>query len=452
MPVAMEADIYLKNLPHLDSHEAFSRLSVIGSAVSGRGAATLAARLGAKVTLLERDLNRISPELKDFLDERSIELVVGDHKPGDLADADLIVLSPGVQAEKIRALLPEKKRLQPGLIISELELAWRYSDAPVLAVTGTNGKTTTATLAARMLEVSGHRVFLGGNIGTPLSEYVLGRMDGEEKADVLVLEVSSFQLQSCYSFKPKAAVFLNFSPNHLDWHQDMQEYLSAKLNIFEGQSKDDLAVLSEDLWRDIEASMPGKGQVVFFNPSHACRFAAPFMLGRHNHGNIEAAFLAAGRFGLDEEKVRAMMKDFHGLPHRLEYMGETSGVHFINDSKSTSVESLRAALEAMEWPVHLLAGGVFKGGNLRSLLPLMSDKVSSVGLFGGSREIFEEAWAEAGTLLWAETLEEACQAAFERARPGEVILLSPATASFDLYSDYKARGNDFKRIFEILSR
>lgn len=424
---------------------------VVGSAVSGLSAAKLLRALGASVRLLERDAERLGQEVLAELEKLGLDVRLGEHRVEDFQGADLVVLSPGIQAAKIRPLLPEDKALEPDFIMSELELAWTFSDAPVLAVTGTNGKTTTVTLAAEMLRASGYNVFLGGNIGTPLSDYVLSRLNGAPRVDVLVLEVSSFQLQNCLNFSPEVAVLINFSPNHLDWHTDMDEYLAAKLNLFARQRPLDLALLPREFYQNLPEGIPGQARIEFLEDVSLDGLEAPRLPGPHNRANILAAYAAASYFGLNEQAVRAMLAHFRGLPNRQEYVGEIRGVAFVNDSKATTVDSLRAALEAMDRPVRLLAGGVFKGGDLSSLLPLLREKVRQVGLFGASREVFEEAWAGQVPMMWSKDLETAVRALFEQAREHEVILLSPATASFDLYKDYKARGDDFRRIFEVLS-
>jgi UDP-N-acetylmuramoylalanine--D-glutamate ligase len=327
---------------------------------------------------------------------------------------------------------------EPPEMLAELELAARYVTEPVVAVTGTNGKTTTVTLMDHLLRATGRKTFLGGNIGTPLSEYVLG----EDKADVLVLEVSSFQLQGCRTFRPWVACLLNFSPNHLDYHKDMEEYLQAKLRLFANQQEEDLALFPEELRPLVEERAPTLARVVYFEPRR--RFHVANLLGEHNRANVEAAYQAARYFGLTECEAQLSLNEFRPLPHRLEPVAELDGVLYVNDSKATTTEALRAALESFDRPVRLLAGGVWKGGDLEALLPLVRERVRSVGLFGMSREIFEGAWQGAVEMFWEPDLRTALARHRAAAEPGDVVLLSPATASFDQYSDYKARGDDFK--------
>ena len=333
---------------------------VVGAGSSGRAAVRLLAFLGARVRMLERDASRLDGSFVSLARELGVEIVSGDHEAAQFRNADLVILSPGIPAARIQPLLPEGRSVE---LMAELELASRCVTEPILAVTGTNGKTTTVNLCAAMLQASGRKVFLGGNIGTPLSEYVLST----DKADVLVLEVSSFQLQTCSTFKPWAAVLINFSPNHLDWHADMEEYLTAKLNLFANQDEDDLAVFPSSLRQLVEERRPTRARIVYFGPER--RFLCPGLPGEHNLANMEAAYQACRHFGVTESEAQRALGGMKGLPHRIERVGEVRGVLFVNDSKATTVDSLEAALKSFDRPIRLLAGGVFKGGDLKILLP-----------------------------------------------------------------------------------
>lgn len=409
---------------------------VVGAGASGEAAAALLCKKGARVRLLERNANAVGPRLKAAAEAAGFTLVVGPHEVAHFAGAELVALSPGVPERVLRPLL-EAAGNPP--VMAEMELAFRFVDAPVLAVTGSSGKTTTATAAAAMLREAGKKVFLGGNIGTPLSAYVAA----EEKADVLVLEASSFQLTGCDAFRPQAAVLLNITPNHLDWHADMREYVDAKFALFARQTPEDLAVFGPGL-DDEMAARAVAARIERF--SITGRFAKTPLLGAHNQANLEAAYQAAKEFGVTEDDARRAAAAFTPLAHRLELVGEWDGVAYVNDSKCTTVDAMKAALESMTRPALLLAGGVFKGGDLASLAPLLREKAKAVGLFGASREEFERAWKGCAPLSWAPTLEEAVRGLRAKAEKGDVILLAPATASFDLYENYIARGEDFKRI------
>ncbi len=415
---------------------------VVGAGASGRAAARLLARLGAWVRLVEKNPAAVPADFREAAASRGIEIVTGGHAPGHFAGADLVVVSPGVS----RASLAPYLSACPGVqILAELELASWFVSAPMVAVTGTNGKTTTVMLISHLLKASGLSVFTGGNIGTPLSEYVLAG----EAADVCVLEASSFQLQGVATFRPHVAVLLNFSANHLDWHADMDEYLAAKLKIFAMQGTSDLALVPEELSYLLAGREFTKARIETFAPSD--RFRCPRLLGRHNQADMEAAYAACRPFGVTEEAAKKAFFDFAPAPHRLQVVGEKRGVVFVDDSKGTTVTAMRAAIESFDRPVWLLAGGVFKGGDLAGLVPLLRQRVKGVGLFGQSREIFEQAWAGAVPLSWSPTLRQAVEKLYAKAAPGEVVLLSPATSSFDLYSDYKARGRDFQAIFATLA-
>ncbi len=263
--------------------------AVVGAGRSGRAAALLCAALGARVRLLEKQPEKLAPEFLAQAETAGIALVGGEHTAGHFAGVDLVVMSPGVPVVGIRPLLGEGVE-----VLGELELSSRCVSKPVLAITGTSGKTTTTSLAAAMLEHVGRKVFLGGNIGAPLAEYVLS----EEQADILVLEVSSFQLQTCVHFKPWVAMLLNFTPNHLDYHADMQEYLEAKLRIFARQDEGDHAILPRAQQAELGPLVPGQARRVWYAPKD--RFFSEYLPGAHNQSNMEAAYQAVRGFGVTE--------------------------------------------------------------------------------------------------------------------------------------------------------
>lgn len=404
---------------------------VVGAGRSGLAAGRLLSRLGASVRLLEKDPARVA----DLPESAQWDVVTGEHDAAHFADAQIVVLSPGIPRTRIAPLLSAGVQL-----VSELELASWFVTEPVVAITGTNGKTTTTTLISRILERNGKTVFTGGNIGTPLSEYLLDH----DQADVVVLEVSSFQLQNSPSFRPRVALLLNFSPNHLDYHATMDEYLDAKLSMFAHMGPDDLAIVPLSMKEELEGRAFTPARRVYFVASE--RFDCPGLPGAHNRENMEAAYLACRFFGLSQDEVQHGIDGFSSLPHRLEAVAEHAGIVFVDDSKSTTIDSLGAALRSQDRPVRLLAGGVFKGGDLGAILPLVRERVRGVYLFGRSREVFEAAWAGAGVdMTWDATLEDAVFRAADEAKAGECLLLSPATASFDLFANYKERGKAFQR-------
>ena len=412
---------------------------VVGTGRSGLAAARLLTVLGCQVRVADSN-EAVTPERLGELKD-TVELVTGPHKKEHFADADMIVLSPGVPVRKLAHAL---EGIPARTIVAELELASWFIEAPVLAVTGTNGKTTTTTLISHILEHAGKKVFTGGNIGTPLCQYLLD----SEPADVLVLEVSSFQLQNVRLFRPHVGLLLNFSANHLDYHADMEEYLQAKLNLFGQQDDQDTAILPLWMKPELEERHIGKGRRVYFEPQDL--FEAPHLPGAHNRANITAAWLAVREFGVTEAQAAEAIRVFKPLSHRQEPVAEKNGVLFVDDSKATNLDAVIAAIQSFERPVRLLLGGVFKGGDVSTLLPAFQDRVVQVGLFGAGRDAFEGPLKDSIDLFWEENLDKAVHRLAADAKPGDVVLLSPATASFDAYKSYADRGDHFRRIVEGL--
>lgn len=416
---------------------------VVGSGASGEAAVRLLLALGARVRLVDKDKSHISDSLLSALSDSKSEICTGDHNAAQFAGAQLVVVSPGVPLPSIlpsiEALESEYPQTQSPKVIGELELALFFVKTPLIAVTGTSGKTTTVSLITAMLEQAGKKVFLGGNIGTPLSTFVLS----EECADICVLECSSFQLQTAKSIHPKVAILLNLTENHLDQHNDMKEYVDAKLNIFANQTKEDLAILSSDLVSLYEEHA-FSARVVTFTHTHI--FTHSKLIGAHNDANANAAFLACQEFGVTKEDAAIAVENFSPIRHRLEMVDTVNGICFVNDSKGTTVEALRVALESFTAPVWLLAGGKFKGGDLDSLKPLLKERVKEVALFGASRHYFEQSWQGVVPISYHETMTEVFSLIWEKAKEGDVVLLSPATASYDQYKNYLERGDHFCRL------
>ncbi|WP_272699307.1 UDP-N-acetylmuramoyl-L-alanine--D-glutamate ligase [Desulfovibrio sp. Fe33] len=412
---------------------------VVGTGKSGLAAARLLDALGAKVRVVDRD-EKIGADKLGKLADR-VELVTGPHEKAHFADADLVVFSPGVP---VRKLAPVLEGLPPENLLSELEFASWFIEAPILAVTGSNGKTTTTTLISAILKKAGRKVFTGGNIGVPLCEYLLDM----EPADIIILEVSSFQLQNCRKFKPHVGLFLNFSANHLDYHADMDEYLDAKLHMFSRMTADDTALLHDSLHPLLDGRAFTDARVEWFGPTE--RFEAPHLMGEHNRSNVEAAWRAVSLFGVTEEEAAEAIRDFRPLAHRIEPVAEKNGVLYVNDSKATTLDAVQAAVHAFERPVRVLMGGVWKGGDVKAFAEAIEGRVAAVGLFGGSREILEPELKKRFPVSWDETLGQAVRRQAGLAAPGDVILLSPATSSFDQYANMAERGADFKRAVEGL--
>ncbi|MDD6087790.1 MAG: UDP-N-acetylmuramoyl-L-alanine--D-glutamate ligase [Desulfovibrionaceae bacterium] len=417
------------------------RVVVVGAGISGLSATRLLHRLGADVRLAERCFEKIPEDFLLWAEKKGVSILCGEHSREQFEGVSFVVLCPGVPADKIRAFFPEK---EPPYILAETEFAWRcLNGEPLLAVTGTSGKTTTTSFCSAMLQEQGLRVFTGGNIGTPLSEYVLSVLDGELPADVLVLELSSFQLQHCSTVHPHAAILLNISENHLDFHKDMSEYVGAKMRLFALQTENDFAILHTGL-ESFARQYALQARTEFYEASD--RFPEMILQGAHNRSNAEAAWLACRHFGVEEKAAARAMANFAQMEHRLEQVAEKQGILYVNDSKSTTIEALKAALEAFDRPILLLAGGKFKGGDFSMIRHLLQSKVRHVALYGGSRKAFEEGIGDAAPISWDATMEQAVHRARDLAEEGNVILLSPATSSFDQYASYAHRGEDFRRI------
>lgn len=414
-------------------------VAVIGAGSSGQAAAKLCRQKGAEVRLLDSNSECLNHYEQELLLKKGIAIELGEHRSRQLEGVQMVILSPGVALHHLRRLLPVPASLA---VYSELELALWFIRGPVIAVTGTNGKTTTAQIIARILGYAGREVFLGGNIGVPLSEYVLQK----RPAEVLVLEASSFQLMHTYSLRPKIGILLNFSVNHLDYHQNLQEYLQAKLRLFQNQTQKDLALLPLEMKPELESQAAIRGKQVYFEPGTDLRCEQ--LPGEHNAQNLQAAYLACNYFQVSKKDMQKALQDYQQGPHRLQILGENQGVLFVDDSKATTVHALQAALKSFTRPVLLLAGGKFKGGDPACLQTLIKSRVKAAGLYGESQEIFDQAWSGCTEIFREQSLEQAARRLISMAQSGDVVLLSPATASFDQFRDYKHRGKVFQEIVQ----
>lgn len=424
----------------LDNH---AKVHVVGGGSSGRAVIKLLCRYGVSLVFHEKNEEKLLPEFKTFLAEHAIPCFFGEHKAKNFADCDIFIPSPGAAIAQFRPFLPQK-----ALAVSETEMAYLFCEnVPIIGITGTSGKTTTTTICSAMLCEQGLNVFTGGNIGTPLSEYALQRLENPQspKADVLVLELSSFQLQTCNALPVHVGICLNISANHLDYHKDMQEYTDAKMQIFAHQTEEDFAVLSADL-APLAEQYHFKAKTIIFDEK-AKNFPKTKLLGQHNQSNAEAAWQACKLFGVSFENAQKAMEKMAPMENRLEFIRELDGVTYINDTKCTTVSALEVALKAVHeagHPVILLAGGKFKGGDVDGIVPLLKKTVRHIALYGGSRGIFEKAWKNHVSLSYDEKMSDAIFRAKQMAASGDAVLLAPATSSFDQYKDYIARGKDFK--------
>ena len=426
-------------------HLSHRSVAVIGAGRSGRAAVRLLHELGADVRLLEKKPEQMPAEFSSWLSEHRVPVFGGEHRPEHFEGVELVIPSPAAAKAVIEPLLPVQPDGKKAEIMAETELAWRLlENEPVIGITGTSGKTTTTSLTAAMLEAHGLRVFTGGNIGVPLSEYVLGRRHGDEKADVVVLELSSFQLQTCSTLHPRVGMLLTNSENHLDFPKDMKEDTDAKMRLFARQTERDVAILAPSL-----AALPEKYGMkarVEFLTEGARPFPDTRLIGAHNQSNAEAAFMAASLFDVTREEAARAMREFAPIAHRLEHIADIDGVQYVNDSKCTTIEALKVALAAFDRPVILLAGGKFKGGDVEGVRDLLKKHVRAVALYGASREHFEPAWKDVVPVSWDETMDQALARARTLAMPGDAVLLAPATSSYDQFKNYIERGNHFRAL------
>src|SRR6266480_7618749 len=438
------------------------KVLVLGLARTGRECARFLAQRGASVQVTDV---RSEEELKQEMETLAalpIRYFLGGEDPDWLEGVDIIVPSPGVPAENV--LLKEGNRR--GIkILSEIEFACRFLRAPLVAITGTNGKSTTTTLVGEMLKASGGKVFVGGNIGTPLIGFVGGDWEWG------VVEVSSFQLEWIEEFRPRISVLLNLTEDHLDRYPNFRAYCHAKQRIFEAQAANDIAILSRDdrlVWemrKRIRARVVSFGfsevddgvfvaahEMIWRDGSREEKFplSRVKILGVHNVENMMAAIAAAKSAGVSASLIQKVLEEFPGLEHRLEFVREKDGVRYYNDSKGTNVGAVVKSLASFSGPVILLAGGVDKGGDYGILRQEIRQKVRRLVLFGEAQEIIARALGDLTETVIVENLEAAVGDAFAHARAGEVVLLSPACSSFDMFRNYAERGQVFKSLVQAL--
>src|SRR2546427_3176764 len=438
------------------------KVLVLGLARTGRECARFLAQRGASVQVTDV---RSEEELKQEMETLAalpIRYFLGGEDPDWLEGVDIIVPSPGVPAENV--LLKEGSRR--GIkILSEIEFACRFLRAPLVAITGTNGKSTTTTLVGEMLKASGGKVFVGGNIGTPLIGFVGGDWEWG------VVEVSSFQLEWIEEFRPRISVLLNLTEDHLDRYPNFRAYCQAKQRIFEAQDANDIAILSRDdrlVWemrKRIRARVVSFGfsevddgvfvaarEMIWRDGSREEKFPLSRVKihGVHNVENMMAAIAAAKSAGVSASLIQKVLEDFPGLEHRLEFVREKDGVRYYNDSKGTNVGAVVKSLASFSDPVILLAGGVDKGGDYGILRQEIRQKVRRLVLFGEAQGIIARALGDLTETVIVENLEAAVGDAFAHARAGEVVLLSPACSSFDMFRNYAERGQAFKSLVQAL--
>jgi UDP-N-acetylmuramoylalanine--D-glutamate ligase len=435
------------------------KVAVLGAGLSGTAAALLLRSEGAEVTVLDSaDEKTLLRSTIENLRAHGVEVVCGSAAEGDSSAYDFVVLSPGIDPISPLATSFSSRNIET---MGELELGWRSVNVPVIAITGTNGKTTTTELLAQMLNACGQRTIACGNIGKPLSEVALEEHD----LDVLTVEVSSFQLETIRTFRPSISVWLNFAPDHLDRYRSVGEYRAAKLRIFENQTADDVAVVNagETLPKIAARTVTfsaytnqadfrlENGSIVYRNEP-VLRMADTKLRGAHNIENLMATLAVGLARGLRVEQMLPSLRAYEPQPHRCEFVREVGDVTYVNDSKATNLDAVEKGLLAQNKRVILIAGGKDKGFNFETLRPLVSEKVRAVVLIGEMAERIAQDWQGAVPCEIAHSLADAVERAHAIAQPGEVVLFSPGTSSFDMFKSYADRGDQFRALVHALPR
>jgi UDP-N-acetylmuramoylalanine--D-glutamate ligase len=441
------------------------RVLVVGLARTGLATTKFLKTRGSIVSTTEAKLKEEMEEAIQELKGMEIPMEWGGHRIETFLRQDLIVVSPGVDLR----IEPIQKALKKGIrVISEVELAYHFLDIPIIAVTGTNGKTTTTLLIGEMLKEEGKKVGVGGNVGDPLILFA----DGGDRWEILVAEISSFQLEGIEDFRPRCSALLNITEDHLDRYPKYADYIEAKIRIFKNQNSGDVAVLNKDDPIVMKSGERVKAKKVFFSlrervDEGAFSNGQDILLrlggaeenyslvhtplkGIHNVENMMAALATARIFGSSKKAIQTVLSRFEGLEHRLEFVREIDGVRFYNDSKGTNVGSVVKSLQSFQEPVILIAGGKDKKGDLSPLREGIQSRVKRLILIGEAKERMGRELGDLANTTMAETLEEAVLLAHQAAKRGDIVLLSPACSSFDMFRDYKERGKVYKEAVRCL--
>jgi UDP-N-acetylmuramoylalanine--D-glutamate ligase len=442
------------------------KIIVIGMGKTGIATAGFLGRRGAGVTVMdEKPPHQWGEAFQQIAGEPWLSMG-GYNDMKVLEGVSMIVPSPGIPPDN-PLLVEALMRHIP--VISEIELAYRFIKVPMVAVAGTNGKTTTATLLGNILQYSGKKVFVGGNIGNPLIDY----FETDQKDDFVVAEISSFQLQWIEKFRPFIAILLNITRDHVNYHGSFDGYRRAKARIFSRQTSQDYAILNaadkeqDEMTERIgartyqfsaQATLPegiyveNNNMVLQISGSGPEKYPVDSISlpGTHNVENVMASIIAARLCGCSQQDIIKAVTAFRGLPHRIEFAGEKKSVKFYDDSKGTNVGSVLRALETFSHPVVLLLGGRDKDGDFETLRPLLKTKARMIFVFGEARERIASLIGKDVPVLKAPTLKEAVENAYKNAEPGDVVLLSPGCASFDEFANYRERGNYFKDVVRNL--
>jgi UDP-N-acetylmuramoylalanine--D-glutamate ligase len=437
------------------------KVLIVGLGKSGLSAARWLTEQGAQVTVSEqKEADMLESALRQETLELGIELETGPHREETFKASDLIVVSPGVPLDIGPLRAAKKKGI---LVIGELELASRLIDTPIIAVTGTNGKSTTTALLSFMIKKAGQKVFVGGNIGTPLMDYA----NSDQKADYAVVEVSSFQLDTVETFCPMISLLVNISPDHLDRYPDYEDYVHSKLEIFRNQGPGQHAILNDDdkilsqyrssggvsvlrYGREKEkgrqAFLSGQTLRVFLEEGKEHTFYLDtFKLpGKHNQENLMAVVLAGMVLDIKPQIIQETIDQFQGLPDRLEHVESIGEVDFYNDSKATNIDAAARAITSFDRPVILIAGGRHKGADYTPLVEAAVGKVTRAVLLGEAKSLLANAFDGLIPFSFAEDMKDAVSQSFSSSSPKDVVLLAPACSSFDMFSNFAHRGKVFR--------
>ena len=444
------------------------KVLVFGSGISGIGAAGLLEERGADVVLYDGNDKLNREELRAKLGaESKAEIVLGECPEELIRSLDIVVISPGVPTD-----LPVVNRMREcGIpIIGEIELAYELGKGEVLAITGTNGKTTTTALLGEIMKRASDSAFLVGNIGNPYTTVV----DETREDSVIVAEMSSFQLETIVTFRPRVSAILNITPDHLNRHHTMEAYIEAKMNVAKNQTKDDVCVLNyeDEVLRKFGEEVTAEvlyfssrrklekgiyledGNIIYRNPEEClvCNVEELKLLGTHNYENVMAAVAMAASYGVDMDVIRETIRDFAGVEHRIEFVAEKNGVAYYNDSKGTNPDAAIKGIQAMRRPTMLIGGGYDKDSSYKEWIESFDGKVKKLVLLGQTKEKIAKEARECGfyDIILVDTFEEAVMTCVKLAEPGDAVLLSPACASWGMFKNYEERGDKFKEIVNSL--
>lgn len=439
---------------------------IVGFGKSGEESLKFLLERGAKVTLSDLNENVV---ISDEFFRENIKFILGPHRVEDFLDKDMIVVSPGVSWN----LRPLRAAREKGIrVIPEVQLAYENIKGNIIGITGSNGKSTTTALVHKILNYSGISAFLAGNIGYPLVSFV----DKSSEDDLIVAELSSFQLEGVENFRIKLSAILNVTPDHLDRHESFDEYVMAKKKIFLFQTEEDFSLFNWDDPVSFELSKESRAKLMMFSRKRAVEFGSFITKGKliffdgkikreimsieeislkgiHNLENVLAAVSISAIFVDDDEKIRRAIKDFKGLEHRMEFVDEINGVEFYNDSKATNVDAALKSLQSFDKKVITILGGRDKAGDFTKLRDTVRESTKAIILIGEASSKIRKALNGATSFFEETSMEEAVEKAFELSSPGDVVLLAPACASFDMFKNFEDRGMKFKEsVFKLKSK